>query len=276
MDIPLNSIDMFSNKVVIITGSTQGIGLTTAELLARKGARLVINSRSPEKVETALRSIKTLTPHVVGLAGDVSNYNFCMELAQLAIATYGRIDILINNAGVASSGQVKDSVPTAFEKVVSINLMGSIYPTMACMTEIQKQKGSILFVASVAGIVGLPSYSAYAATKRAIVSLAESLRIELTDDNVFVGVNYPGFTENDERKTIVKANGEETLLEKRNNVKAVSRERTAGKIIEQLERRKFRMYSSLSAKSVQWMYRLFPQLTLRILKYNRAKINAMN
>ena len=267
---------MFSDKVIIITGSTQGIGLKTAELLAHKGARLVINSRSPEKVETALRYLKDHTAFVVGLAGDISKYDFCLELAQHAIANFGRIDMLINNAGVASSGQVKDSVPSAFEKVVSINLMGSIYPTMACMTEIRKQKGSILFVASVAGIVGLPSYSAYAATKRAIVSFAESLQIELTDDNVFVGVNYPGFTENDERKTIVKANGEETLLEKRNKVKAVSREKTAGKIIEQLERRKFRMYSSLSAKSVQWMYRLFPQITLGILKYNRAKINAMN
>ena len=267
---------MFSDKVIIITGSTQGIGLKTAELLAHKGARLVINSRSPEKVETALRYLKDHTAYVVGLAGDISKYDFCLELAQHAIANFGRIDMLINNAGVASSGQVKDCVPSAFEKVVSINLMGSIYPTMACMTEIRKQKGSILFVASVAGIVGLPSYSAYAATKRAIVSLAESLQIELTDDGVFVGVNYPGFTENDERKTIVKANDEETLLEKRNKVKAVSREKTAGKIIEQLERRKFRMYSSLSAKSVQWMYRLFPQITLGILKYNRAKINAMN
>jgi len=266
---------MFQNKVIIITGSTQGIGLTTAEILARRGAHLVINSRSLQKVESATSHLKKFTPHVIGLAGDVSNYTFCTQLYEHAMANYGRIDILINNAGVASSGQLKDIVPTAFEKVVNINLMGSIYPTLACMAEIRKQKGAILFIASVAGIVGLPSYSAYAATKRAIVSLAESLRIELTDDGVFVGVNYPGFTENDENKTMITAKGDEVVLEKRKGVNPISREKTAGKIVEQLQKRKFRMYSSTSAIAIQWMYRIFPQLSLVILRMNRNKISSM-
>ena len=266
---------MLSNKVIIITGSTQGIGLSTAEMLIRRGARLVINSRSPQKVETALCYLKELTPNVIGLAGDVSNYEFCIALCQFAIERFGRIDILINNAGVASSGVIKDMVPYAFEKVVKINLLGSVYPTLACLDKIRQQKGSILFIASLAGIVGLPNYSAYAATKRAIVSLAESLRNELTDDGVFVGVNYPGFTENEDQKTIINAKGEEEPLQKRMGVKAINREKTAGKIIEQLQKRKFRMYSSFSAKAVQLMYRIFPQLTLNILRHFRNKISSM-
>lgn len=266
---------MFTNKVIIITGSTQGIGLSTAEMLIRKGARLVINSRSPQKVETALRYLKELSPDVIGLAGDVSNYEFCTALSDFAIEKFGRIDMLINNAGVASSGLIKDTVPHAFEKVVQINLLGSVYPTIACINEIRKQKGSVLFIASVAGIVGLPNYSAYAATKRAVVSLAESLRSELTDDGVFVGINYPGFTKNEDQKTIINANGEEVLLQKRSGVKAINREKTAGKIIEQLHKRKFRMYSSFSAKAVQIMYRIFPRLTLNILRHFRKKIIAM-
>lgn len=266
---------MFSNKVIIITGSTQGIGLKTAEMLIHRGARLVINSRSPKKVETTLCYLKELTPDVVGLAGDVSNYEFCLELKKLALDSFGRIDILINNGGVASSGLVKDIVPNAFEKVVNINLLGSIYPTLACISEIRQQKGSVLFISSVAGIIGLPNYSAYSATKRAVVSLAESLRSELTDDGVFVGVNYPGFTENEDQKTIINAKGEEILLQKRKGIKAISRERTAEKIIEQLQKRKFRMYSSVSAKAIQLMYRIFPQLTLNILRQYRMKISSM-
>jgi short-subunit dehydrogenase len=266
---------MFSNKVIIITGSTQGIGLKTAELLARRGACLVINSRSPHKVEAALNYLKTYTPQIVGIAGDVSNYEFCLELRKLAVGTFGRIDILINNAGVASSGLLKDIVPIAFEKVVNINFLGSLYPTLACIDELRQQKGSVLFISSVAGIVGLPNYSAYSASKRAIVSLAESIRSELTDDGVFVGVNYPGFTENEDQKTTINSKGEEVLLQKRRGIKALSRERTAERIIEQLQKRKFRMYSSVSGKAIQLIYRIFPQLTLNILRYNRKTISSM-
>lgn len=266
---------MFTDKVILITGSTQGIGLVTAEMLIHRGARLVINSRTPEKVEKALLYLRKITPNVIGLAGDVSNYEFCLDLRNYVMEEFGRIDILINNAGVASSGLMKEIVPNAFEKVVQINLLGSIYPTLACINDIRQQKGAILFISSVAGIVGLPKYSAYSATKRAIVSLAESIRCELTDDGVFVGINYPGFTENEDHKTTLNAKGEEELLQKRTGVKPMSREKTVECIIQQLQRRKFRMYASFSAQAIQWMYRLFPHLTLSILRFNRKKIISM-
>jgi short-subunit dehydrogenase len=266
---------MFDKKVIIITGSTQGIGLKTAELLVRRGAHLVINSRSEAKVEAALATLKAISPNVIGIAGDVSDHGFCLALRNYTVETFGRIDILINNAGVASSGSMQALLPQAFKKVIDINLLGSIYPTMACLQDIRQQQGAILFISSVAGIVGLPHYAAYAATKRALVSLAESLRNELTDDGVFVGINYPGFTENEDHKTTINAKGEAEVLQKRQGVKPISREKTAEKIIQQLQKRKFRMYSSFSASAVQWMYRLFPQLTLNILRYNRKKISAM-
>lgn len=266
---------MFINKVIIITGSTRGIGLKTAELLARHGARIVINSRSPQKVESAIDYLKQYSPHVTGIPGDVGNYELCKELRNFAIENFGQIDILINNAGVASSGLMKDILPNTFEKVLNINLLGSVYPTLACIHDIIDQKGSVLFISSVAGIIGLPNYSAYASTKRAIVSLAESLRTELTDDGVFVGVNYPGFSENEDQKTMINAKGKEVLLQKRKGIKVLSRERVAEKIIEQLQKRKFRMYSSVSAKAIQVTYRLFPQLTLNVLRHYRKKISSM-
>lgn len=266
---------MFRNKVIIITGSTQGIGLTVAAMLLREGACVVINSRSPQKVEAALGQLRAHSGQVIGFAADVSKYESCQALRDYALSHFGHIDILINNAGVAASGLMKDALPHAFEQVVDINLLGSIYPTMACLEDICQQKGAILFISSVAGIIGLPHYSAYAATKRALVSLAESLRSELADDGVFVGVNYPGFTENDPQKTIINAKGEEILLKKRAGVKALSRETTAAKILEQLEKRKFSMYSSFAARAIHWIYRLFPRLSLNILRHYRHKISAM-
>tara|TARA_Y200000002_G_C22684847_1_gene665557 strand:- start:1973 stop:2803 length:831 start_codon:yes stop_codon:yes gene_type:complete len=266
---------MFKNKVIIITGSTQGIGFKTAEMLLKRGARLVINSRSSEKVTNALNYLEKFNPNVIGLAGDVSKYEFCVALKEFALKNFGRIDILINNAGVASSGLLKESAPNALEKVVNINLLGSIYPTLACVNNICKHRGSILFISSVAGIIGLPNYSQYSATKRAVISLAESLKSELIDYGVFVGINYPGFTENEDHKTIINSEGVEVLLSKRPGINALTREQTAKKIIEQLQKKKFRMYPTISAKIIQIMYNLSPSLTLNIVIYFRKKIISM-
>ena len=84
---------MFKNKVIIITGSTQGIGFKTAEMLLKRGARLVINSRSSEKVTNALNYLEKFNPNVIGLAGDVSKYEFCIALREFALKNFGRIDL---------------------------------------------------------------------------------------------------------------------------------------------------------------------------------------
>lgn len=266
---------MFENKVIIITGSAQGIGFKTAELLAAKGACLIINARRAAKVTAAVEQLKKITPHVAGLPGDISNEEFCHQLVDFTLKQFGKIDVLINNAAVAAGGLLKESHGEAFKKVIDINIMGSLYPTLACLTEICKSKGAILFIGSVAGIAGLPSYAAYSASKRALVGLAESLRTELIDEGVFVGIHFPGFTENEEDKTIVNAKGEEEQLKKRQGVKAQSRTRTASKIIQQLERKKFSMYSSASAYAIYTFYRLFPRIFLFLLGSFRKKIIAM-
>lgn len=266
---------MFKDKVIIITGSTQGIGLKTAELLAQRGARIIINSRRPEKVLYAIDHLKQYTQHVAGLAGDVSDMAFCEKLKEFAVQQFGGIDILINNAGIAAGGIMMESRAEAFKTVIDINLLGCVYPTIACLPELCKRQGSVLFIGSVAGIAGLPSYAAYAASKRALSSLAESLRSELIDAGVFVGIHYPGFTENENDKTIMNAHGEFEVLKKREGVKAMSREQTALKIIKQLQRKKFRMFSSSSAWAVYTLYRLFPGLFVKLIGRFRKKIMAM-
>ena len=105
---------MFQDKVVVITGSTQGIGLKTAELLGKRGAKLVINSRSPQKVDKAVSFLKQFTSEVIGISGDVSDARFCDELKETTVQKFGKIDILINNAGVASSGLVSELHSAAF------------------------------------------------------------------------------------------------------------------------------------------------------------------
>jgi NAD(P)-dependent dehydrogenase (short-subunit alcohol dehydrogenase family) len=266
---------MFKDKVIVITGSTQGIGLRTAEILATKGAKIVINSRSSEKVEKAINRLLTITTNVIGVVGDVSNYDFCVQLKNQTINQFGKVDVLINIAGMAAKGELSETEAKVYELIFSVNILGSLHPTMAFLPELKKQKGSVLFISSVAGVIGLPSYSAYSASKRAIVSLAESFKNELVDDQIFVGVNYPGFTENDAQKIVVDAKGNEISLKKRIEVKATPLDQTVMCIINQISKKKFRAYSSANGRVVQLIYRIMPSLALTVIKLNRNKIRSM-
>ena len=262
-------------KVIVITGSTQGIGLRTAEKLLDKGAAVVINSRDKEKVSKVTTTLRSRGHNVIGISGDVSNINFCQELQRKTVEKFGKIDYLINNAGISAKGTIHTTQPEVYETIYRVNVLGSLYPTLSLLPEIQKTKGGILFISSLAGIIGLPSYAAYSGSKRSIVSLAESFKNELVDDDVFVGVNYPGFTENDEKKTTLNTEGKPTVIKKRTDVKVEPLDVTVDRIIYQLEKRKFRAYSSYKGKAIQLLYRLAPSLSLFVLKRNRKKIIEM-
>lgn len=266
---------MFKDKVIIVTGSVQGIGKRTAELLAERGAKVVINSRTAAKVEATVAEFTSKGHDVLGITGDVSDFDFCLEMKNQAIAKFGRVDYLINNAGLAAKGKISDTQANVYEKMYAVNVLGSLFPTMAFLPEIKKTKGGILFISSMAGIIGLPSYSAYSGTKRSIVSLAESFKNELVDDEVYIGINYPGFTENDAKKEILSPSGEANVMVKRDDVKVEPLDKTVNKIIRQIEKRKFRSYSSYKGRALQTMYRLFPTLSLTVLKKNRRKIMDM-
>jgi short-subunit dehydrogenase len=266
---------MLKGKVFVITGSTQGIGKRTAELLALEGAKVVINSRKAENVEKVVKEFSAKGLEAIGIAGDVSDYNFCLQMKKEILDSYGRIDFLINNAALASKGMLKDSEHFVFEQVYKVNVLGSLYPSKAFLDEIIKTKGGILFISSLAGIVGLPSYIAYSGTKKSIVAIAESLKNELVEDDVYVGVNFPGFTENDEQKTIINSKGEPEIIVKRENVKVTPLDKTVNDIILQIKRKKFRSYTSPLGRMVQLIYSLSPSLSLFVLKLNRKKIISM-
>jgi dehydrogenase/reductase SDR family member 7B len=267
---------MFHGKVFVVTGSTQGIGRRLAEILAAGGAHVVINARNEANVRKVTEELRSGGASVFGLAGDISDYDFCLQLKKSVMEQFGRIDFLINNAALASKGTLKDSEHFVLEQIYRVNVLGSLYPSKAFLDEIVRNKGGIIFISSLAGIVGLPGYLAYSGTKRSIVALAESLRNEVAGEGVFIGLNFPGFTENDDGKTIVGTDGEPRRLPKRDNVKAIPVDKTAGNIIRQIERRRFRSYTSFTGRMVQLIYSVSPSFCLFIIKKNRDKILAMD
>jgi short-subunit dehydrogenase len=259
----------YTNKVILISGSSQGIGHTLGLLYGAMGAKIVLNSRSKEKLELAQETFNKAKIENIAFCGDLSDYQTCLELREFVIEKWGRIDLLINNAAVAIKGDINSSIPDLFFAEQLTNINGSIFPTKVFIEDLKKSNGKILFISSIAGIIGLPEHGIYSASKRAIVSYAETLRNELKEFNVFVGVNYPGFTENSINKTITLPDGNSIVLESREGIRKNTSHKTASKIIEQLEKRKFYGYSSQSGKFLHVLYRLFPVFTLNMIYHKR-------
>jgi NADP-dependent 3-hydroxy acid dehydrogenase YdfG len=142
---------MFKDKVIIVTGSVQGIGKRTAELLAERGAKVVINSRTAAKVDATVEEFTTKGHDVLGITGDISDFDFCEEMKNQTVTKYGRVDYLINNAGLAAKGTISDTQAHVYKKMYDVNVLGSLYPTMVFLPEIKKTKGGVLFISSMAG-----------------------------------------------------------------------------------------------------------------------------
>jgi NAD(P)-dependent dehydrogenase (short-subunit alcohol dehydrogenase family) len=201
----------FEGKVVLITGSSRGIGLATAREFGRRGAKVVLNARGEARLEKARESLSNDGYEVISVPADVTSPDACRDMIARTVETFGRLDVLINNAGISMRANFEDLDAETCRNIVDINLMGCIYPTLYAIPEIKKNQGSIVFTSSIAGLIGLPTASLYCATKSALRGFADSLRCELTPEGVHIGVVYVGFTENDPEKTVVGAGGDAIL-----------------------------------------------------------------
>jgi len=261
----------FENKVVIITGSSMGIGNQMAWQLAQQGAKVVLNGRNPDRLEKAGQALKEKGFTVLTIAGDVSNEEDCQQLIDQTIKAFGKIDVLINNAGVSTEGQVTELEGSVFKKIMEINYLGSVYPTQSALPHLKISKGSVIFISSVAGIRGLPNYSVYSSSKMALTALAEALRIELSEDGVHVGIAYVGFTENHPEKTIYDAQGQKIPQPKRDLIKPEPVEKVAARIINMIERKTFKKVFTPLGKLNSVLNKFTPGLVHHVLKRNFTK-----
>jgi NAD(P)-dependent dehydrogenase (short-subunit alcohol dehydrogenase family) len=200
-------VDYFRDKVVLITGGARGIGLATAELLASRGARLVISDLNENDLKQAEASLAAQGAAVMAARSDVSVYEDCRGLVEAALKRFNRLDILVNNAGVSIVSEFARTRPEVAKKLMDVNLMGAIYMTMAALDALKKSRGHIVFLGSVSGLRAIPEGSMYSASKAALRSMAESIRVELRPSGVHVGVIMPGFTTTDPRKTVMTGDG---------------------------------------------------------------------
>ena len=195
------------NKVVVITGGSSGIGKALAEEFGKRGSKIVITGRKKEALQDALTSLKSKDIEAISIQGDVSKEKDNEVMAQEAIKAFGKIDILINNAGISMRAPFKEVDLGVIRKVMDINYWGAIYATKYCLPEILKNKGSVIGISSIAGFRGLPGRVGYSSSKFALQGFLESLRTELLKTGVHVLTACPGFTASNIRKASLTADG---------------------------------------------------------------------
>jgi len=257
--------DAFRENVVVITGGSAGIGRELAYQLAAQGAWLVLAAREATLLEDTAREARARGARAIALPTDVAVEADCRALIERAIAEYGRIDTLINNAGISMHARFDElGSVEPLERVMQINYFGSVYCTHFALPHLKRSRGRIVAVSSLAGKTGVPTRSAYAGSKHAMAGFFDSLRIELADDGVSVTVVYPGFVAIDIASRGLGPGGK--LLGHRpiDNSAVMSAEECARQIIAVAAARRRELVMSARAKIGQWVKLIAPNLIDRI------------
>jgi len=181
--------------VAVVTGASRGIGLAIAEALAAEGARLVVGSRTPERLEAAARTLRSRGAEVEALPGDVGEEGVAAGLVEAATRRFGRLDVVVNNAGIGHHGLLEDMDPAEFDRVYRTNLRGPFLLMKAAIPIMRRQKsGTFVNLASLAGRNPVPRRAAYAASKWAMIGLSRSVLQEVRKDGIRVIILEPGST----------------------------------------------------------------------------------
>lgn len=261
----------FAGKVAVVTGSGTGIGKAIARELLLGGASVVLNGRNGDRLRIAEEELKLISQQVISVCSDMSEREGANTLIDATLDAFGRIDMLICNAGLSMRGRVADLDPGVFRSMFEANVMTAVCPVIAALPFLRESKGSIVFISSLAGIRGLPFLSAYSATKMALRAFAESIRIEEAGSGIHVGLVYAGVTVNDPGKETIAADGSRIILAPRSGKGVQSQETVARSVIRNLLKRRFITVLTMAGKLNYYLQPLLPGLVEFLLIKNIRK-----
>jgi NAD(P)-dependent dehydrogenase (short-subunit alcohol dehydrogenase family) len=196
-----------SDKVVLITGGSSGIGRATALRLAGHGAKVAVAARGREALDEVVHEAAGRGAEALAVPADVLEPEQCRQAVEATVARFGRLDVLICSAGLSMRAYFDGSDLAAMQRVMRVNFFGTLYATHFALPHVKQTRGSLVALSSLTGLRGVPSYGIYGASKFAIQGLYESLRLELRGDGVHVGVFAPGFVDTPLRTRVLGPDG---------------------------------------------------------------------
>jgi NAD(P)-dependent dehydrogenase (short-subunit alcohol dehydrogenase family) len=197
-----------SGRVAAITGASSGIGLAVAQQLARAGVAVVIGARRADRLDEAVRDVRSHGGRAEPVVTDVTSEGDVQRLVQHARSTFGRLDIMICNAGFGYYGTVEETPTPIMQRMIDVNFMGTFYGARAALPHFRAQgSGHLIIVSSIVGQRGIGMMSGYSATKAAQVAFAESLRTEFSGTGIAVSVVFPVSTDTEFRSAMERDYG---------------------------------------------------------------------
>ena len=259
------------DKVVVITGGSSGIGKALAEVFGKNGSKILITGRSQADLDLAVADLKQKGVSVAAIKADVTIEDDNKRMAAEALRIYGKIDVLINNAGITMRALFKDLDLNVVRKVMEINFFGALYATQACLPEIIKNKGTVIGMSSSAGFRGLPERVGYSASKFALNGFLEVLRTEMLYSGVHVLTAAPGFTASNIRKKALTKDGSAQGESHRDEESMMTAEACAQHIYKATVKRKNFLILTAQGKAAVWVNKFFPRLADKLVYKTIAK-----
>ncbi|HSU26956.1 MAG TPA: SDR family oxidoreductase [Chitinophagaceae bacterium] len=256
--------NFFQDKVVVVTGGTDGIGKALVDALLSQGAKVATCGRNHDKLYRLQSEYPSA--NLVTMVADVSNENDCHRLMEITVKDFGGIDVLINNAGVSMHALVKEANIDVIKKVMNINFFGTVYCTRYALESIIERKGTIVGVSSIAGYRGLPGRSGYSASKFAMQGWLEAIRTELTGDGVNVMWVCPGFTTSNIRIAALNKYGELQGKSPMDEGKMMTAEECARRILRAIQKRKRTLVMTFTGKRTVFMNKFFPRMADKFVR----------
>lgn len=259
------------NKVVLITGASSGIGQALALAFGRDGDAVIICGRNADALQQTSQALTGAGIDNLALPADVSVESDVKRLIEQSIARYGRLDVLINNAGISMRSLLIDTDPAVIQKVMDINFMGTVYATRYALPYILQTKGSIVGISSIAGYRGLPVRSGYSASKFAMNGFLEAVRTEVLHSGVHVLTACPGFTASNIRYSALNGHGQASGETMRDEETMMSADECAQHILKAVKNRKRELILTGQGKLTVFLNKWLPALTDKLVYNTLAK-----
>jgi short-subunit dehydrogenase len=248
-------------KKIVITGASEGIGAQLAVDLSGPGVALVLAARRAQAMQAVALRCEALGAQTLCVPTDVGVETQCRALIDAALTRFGRIDVLVNNAGISAHAMLSD-VKAAdlkwYEDLMRINFWGSVWCTHAALPQLKASKGQIVAVSSLAGLIGVPGRTAYSASKFAMTGFFEALRAELKPAGVAVTTAYPGVVATEIRRNGWNAAGQRAGVSSLGEEGAMSVQECSRLIVEGMQRRTREVVMTRKGRVGRWLKLIAP------------------